>query len=259
MKLTINSGSVDAPDAVVDVTFNPARKNDGRPAAEMEYTVSLRVDSKDGTAKLTVGTDFTPPAVLAVLPEWSVGLARLVLGKLGFYAPELAAWMVARDGVYAYVDAVTYVEPTGAELDFMASFGFTPGARFNLALPMLRAMRAELASGTWRADVAEVAAELAADIQVDPAAFVAPEVGGAGVPMETPAVPVQSLPALNAETGERESKPTRRRKAAAPKVVETVLVTKDDAKGVSAVRDEKPTPAVPTPAVERNPFAIEGL
>jgi hypothetical protein len=137
MKLMIN-------DVMVDVTFNPAGAINGRPDAGMSYTASLRADSTDGSAKLTVGTDFTPPAVLAVLPEWSTDLASDTLAELGLWAPaKTEGWLVARDGVYAYADGVRYGEAVSEELAFMASFGFTPGARFNLALPMLRAQRAD--------------------------------------------------------------------------------------------------------------------
>lgn len=129
---------------VVDVTFNPGRKSDGRPNAGMEYTASLRCSS-EGVVRLTLGTDFTPPCLMAVLPEFDFRAASDVIAELGIWAPAIdTGWTEARPGVYAFVDGVRYGEPTPEELEFMAAFGFTPGARFDLALPMLRAQRAGL-------------------------------------------------------------------------------------------------------------------
>lgn len=256
MKLTID-------DAVVDVAFNPANKNDGRPDAGMTYTASLRADSATGGARLTVGTDFTPPCVLAVLPEWSTRMAHSVLGLLGFYAPSQSGWMIGRPGVYAFVDGVTYVEPADEELAFMAAFGFTPGARFNLALPMLRAQRAQWLTGTWPAPGADLDAALTAMAGVDDSgnplefamgdaamtvdeadaaqqALEYPNVGGGGVPESPVESPVESL-----ETPTKAA-PTRRRRAVKPKA-DVITVTNGDM-------------AVEIPADDEvNPFAIGGV
>jgi hypothetical protein len=289
MKLTIN-------DHVVDVAFNPAGRNDGRPDAGASYTASLRVDSTDGSAKLTVGTDFTPPAVLAALPEWSTSLAFSVLVELGFYGPANDRWMVAREGVYAFVDGVTYVEPSPDDLEFMASFGFTPGVRFNLALPMLRAQRAQWLTAIHNAGDPDLVVVLTPDSnlivdEVDGAGEVdggvkltldvalttmagvdnsgnalefamaeeaaeCPEVGGAGVPMESAAAPATPLP---------ESK--RRRRTAAKPVGKVEIVSQ--ALG-EATEESFVDPAIvdvldtlnqaAAPADDEvNPFAIEGL
>jgi len=274
MKLTID-------DHVVDVVFNPAGRNDGRPDAGTSYTASLRADSTDGSAKLTVATDFTPPCVLAALPEWSTSLAFSVLAELGFYAPSQSGWMIGRPGVYAFADGVTYVEATPDEKAFMASFGFTPGARFNLALPMLRAQRAELAAGGWRTETPpDLDAALTAMAGVDDAGDVLefvmlettgkpdgemtideveatqraaeyPEVGGAGVPTGSAVVPAETLPT-----------PPKRRRRAAPKGAKAQAVTPADdvpAQQADAIADVFDALDAAPAAADVNPFAIEGL
>jgi hypothetical protein len=278
MKLTID-------DAVVDVAFNPANKNDGRPDAGMTYTVSLRADSATGGARLTVGTDFTPPCVLAVLPEWSTRMAHSVLGLLGFYAPSQSGWMIGRPDAYAFVDGVTYVEPADEELAFMAAFGFMPGARFNLALPMLRAQRAQWLTGTWPAPGADLDVALTAMAGVDdsgnPLEFVMgdaamtvdeadaaqqaleyPNVGGGGAP-ESPVVAPDQGDALTVSAADAAEnvtakepavhadpiKPgvaTRRRRAVKPKT-DVITVTNGDMAVEIPVDDEV------------NPFAIGGV
>lgn len=249
-------------DAVVDVTFNPGRKNDTRPDAGLTYGAHLRVDSTTGGAKLIVQTDFSGPVLLALLPEWSTALASVTLNELGFtrdgfHALEPNAWDVARDGVYAFCDPVQYAEPAPNELEFMAAFGFTPGARFNLALPMLRATVAEFtaASAQRVAEFAVVSAEAMAEAatmgaigQPSPesiataveAQIVAEQASGAAdgaAVVDADAVrqlnrdsnaavgpkAPESIPPVNTETGERESKPRRRRQAR-PKADAVVVV-----------------------------------
>lgn len=233
--------------AIVDVTFNPGRKNDTRPDAGVTYGAHLRVDSATGGAKLAVQTDFAGPVLLALLPEWSTSLAFRVLAELGFYGPGQSGWNVARDGVYAFADGVEYVEPTESELEFMAAFGFTPGARFNLALPMLRAQAAQL-----RSEAVAAAVEVAVDA-VESAQESAdwPEVGGADVPMEPAhpagvgggtvlAMPAKAAPEVELASAETEPpdsatkpKAARRRRAAKPvgkvEVVSQTDVTADEA------------------------------
>lgn len=284
MKLTID-------DAVVDVAFNPANKNDGRPDAGMIYTASLRADSTTGGARLTVGTDFTPPCVLAVLPEWSISLAYSVLGLLGFYAPSQIWWMVARDGVYAFADGMEYVEPADEELAFMAAFGFTPGARFNLALPMLRAQRAEWMSATPAAyvrgvmDAVTVADEVASEElaaaavrhggvealeyladsamtvdEVDAAqqALEYPDVSGGGVPESPVTPPVETLPTPS------KAAPVRRRRAVKPaskvEVVSQVLGEPTEETSVDPAIVNTFAKLDETSADDEvNPFAIGGV
>lgn len=276
MKLTVH-------DAVVDVAFNPANKNDGRPDAGMSYTASLRADSTTGGARLTVGTDFTPPCVLAVLPEWSTTMAYSVLGLLGFYAPSQGGWMIGRPDVYAFADGVTYVEPADEELAFMASFGFTPGARFNLALPMLRAQRAQWLSGDIvRTQPSNLDAALTAMAGVDdsghPLEFVmavpdaamtvdevdaaqqaleCPNVSGGGVPESPVAAPMETLPEPP------KAAPVRRRRAVKPagkvEIVSQVLGTPTEESFVNpAAVDPIPGP-VGMLDDEDNPFAIGGV
>lgn len=290
MKLTID-------DAVVDVAFNPANKNDGRPDAGMTYTASLRADSATGGARLTVGTDFTPPCVLAVLPEWSTRMAHSVLGLLGFYAPSQSGWMIGRPGVYAFVDGVTYVEPADEELAFMAAFGFTPGARFNLALPMLRAQRAQWLTGTWPAPGADLDAALTAMAGVDDSgnplefamaaaavrhggvealeyladsamtvdevdaaqqALEYPDVSGGGVPESPVTPPVETLPTPS------KAAPVRRRRAVKPagkvEVVSQVLGEPTEETSVDPAIVNTFAKLDETPADnEVNPFAIGGV
>lgn len=284
MKLTID-------DAVVDVAFNPANKNDGRPDAGMTYTASLRADSATGGARLTVGTDFTPPCVLAVLPEWSTRMAHSVLGLLGFYAPSQSGWMIGRPDVYAFVDGVTYVEPADEELAFMAAFGFTPGARFNLALPMLRAQRAEWMSATPAAyvrgvmDAVTVADEVASEElaaaavrhggvealeyladsamtvdEVDAAqqALEYPDVSGGGVPESPVTPPVETLPTPS------KAAPVRRRRAVKPagkvEVVSQVLGEPTEETSVDPAIVNTFAKLDETSADDEvNPFAIGGV
>lgn len=261
MKLTID-------DAVVDVAFNPAGKNDGRPDAGMSYTASLRADSTTGGARLTVGTDFTPPCVLAVLPEWSISLAYSVLGLLGFYAPSQSGWMVARDGVYAYADGMEYVEPHPEELAFMASFGFAPGARFNLALPMLRAQRAQF----WSDGLATIGDALALDAiaaKPDSVTSPAPDQGDALTASAVDAGEKATAQELEAATAPA---PGRRRRTARPKEGTLVITsvragqptteTLIDRSGVQ-LADPVIVPLIVDPADvpaddEVNPFAVGG-
>ena len=290
---------------VVEVTVNPGRKSDGRPNAGLSYTASLRCSS-EGVVRLTLGTEFTPPCLLAVLPEFDFRAASAVIAELGIPAPAIDGWTEARPGVYAFVDGVRYGVPTGEELEFMAAFGFTPGARFDLALPMLRAQRAQLSGGAAELAVPseesapEVgvrmpveALEVAAEIQAEEdfaqltqdATFgsnalrntlpAAPKVGSAGVPMEQPATPRETLPTPDtivgppSATGTRQ--PARRRRAAKPvgkvEVVSQVLgepttetLVDPAVVDVFDVLDAAPTPIVAkAPAVEPNPFMIDGL
>lgn len=295
---------------VVEVTVNPGRKSDGRPNAGLSYTASLRCSS-EGVVRLTLGTDFTPPCLLAVLPEFDFRAASAVIAELGIPAPAIDGWTEARPGVYAFVDGVRYGVPTGEELEFMAAFGFTPGARFDLALPMLRAQRAQLSGGASEVGGVAVevssgemavrmpveALEVAAEIQAEEdfaqltqdATFgsnalrntlpAAPKVGGAGVPMEQPATPRETLPTPDtivgppSATGARQ--PARRRRAAKPagkvevvsqvlgESTEETLLLADDAVAINDVfdvLDAAPTPIVAKPpVVEPNPFMIEGL
>lgn len=286
---------------VVEVTVNPGRKSDGRPSASLSYTASLRCSS-EGVVRLTLGTDFTPPCLLAVLPEFDVAHAGPVLAELGLYMPPVTAWTEARPGVYAFVDGVRYVEPAPEELEFMAAFGFTPGARFDLALPMLRAQRAQLTGGAVER-LAQFAVEVSSgemavrmpvwddpglvqsnspaaekildEMQAVEDALAAPEVGGAGVPMEQPATPRETLPTPDtivgppSATGARQ--PARRRRAAKPvgkvEIVSQVLdepttetLVDPAVVDVFDVLDAAPTPIIAKPpAVEPNPFMIEGL
>jgi hypothetical protein len=261
MKLTVD-------DAVVDVAFNPANKNDGRPDAGMTYTASLRADSTTGGARLTVGTDFTPPCVLAVLPEWSTTMAYSVLGLLGFYAQSQSGWMIGRPDVYAFADGVTYVEPADEELAFMAAFGFTPGARFNLALPMLRAQRAQRLSGdVVRTQPDEVALEYFADEAVavvndafaaDLAAAVSvPNVSDGGVPESPVTPPMEALPTPT------KAAPVRRRRAVKPagkvEVVSQVLGESTEEKFVDPAIVDTFAKLDEAADDEVNPFAIGGV
>jgi len=287
MKLTIRG-------AVIDVAFNPANKNDGRPDAGMSYTASLRVDSTDGSAKLTVGTDFTPPCVLAVLPEWSTALASSVLAELGLWAPAATeGWLVARDGVYAYTDGVRYGEAVDEELTFMASFGFTPGARFNLALPMLRAQRAELLArdAVTLTPESVAAAQLATEAAVNDAIAADPDAaiglspaqeqgrraaqeaadnGTAGnAELSALAAAEVALPtreenvAAVAKTADAVVAAPKRRRKAAPKGSAVQAVTPADdvpAQQADAIADVfDALDAAPAVVDEVNPFAIEGL
>ncbi len=273
---------------VVEVTINPGRKSDGRPSAGLEYTASLRCSS-EGVVRLTLGTDFTPPCLLAVLPEFDFRAASAVIAELGIWAPAVDGWTEARPGVYAFADGVRYGAPTDEELEFMAAFGFTPGARFDLALPMLRAQRAQLtggaverlaqfavevSSGEMAVRMPVEALEVAAELTV-PSEESAPEVGGAGVPMEQPATPRETLLTPDtivgppSATGARQ--PARRRRAAKPvgkvEVVSQVLgesttetLVDPAVVDVFDVLDAAPTPIVAkSAAVEPNPFMIEGL
>lgn len=262
MKLTVH-------DAVVDVAFNPANKNDGRPDAGMTYTASLRVDSTTGGARLTVGTDFTPPCVLAVLPEWSTTMAYSVLGLLGFYAPSQSGWMIGRPDVYAFADGVTYVEPADEELAFMASFGFTPGARFNLALPMLRAQRAQWLSGDIvRTQPDEVASEELGDAVKADSAMTVDEVDAAQQALETAIPPVVAPVAAPLDTHDDPAKrgaPVRRRRAAVKpagkvEIVSQVLgePTEETMVDPLDVLDEAAA-VIDRADDEVNPFAIGGV
>jgi hypothetical protein len=267
MKLTVD-------DAVADVVFNPANKNDGRPDAGMTYMASLRADSTTGGARLTVGTDFTPPCVLAVLPRWSTSLAYSVLALLGFYAPSRDRWMIGRPDVYAFADGVEYVEPADEELAFMAAFGFTPGARFNLALPMLRAQRAQWLSGdVVRTQPDEVAPEeLAAAAKADAAmtvdevdaaqrALEYPNVSGGGVPESPVAAPVTPLD-THADPAKRAA-PVRRRRAVKPvgkvEIVSQVLGTPTEESFVNPAAVDPIPASVSMLDDEDNPFAIGGV
>jgi hypothetical protein len=263
MKLTVH-------DAVVDVAFNPANKNDGRPDAGMTYTASLRVDSTTGGARLTVGTDFTPPCVLAVLPEWSTDLASETLATLGFWAPARNdGWLVARPDVYAYADGVRYGDGTEEELSFMASFGFTPGARFNLALPMLRAQRAQWMSATpdgWERELvadAVVPEELGDDVPAEPGSPTALaeqaqreaeylNVSGGGVPESvTETVARERIGTLvDKSMASAKAAPVRRRRPVKPagKVEADVITVTNGDMAVEIPLDD-----------EVNPFALGGV
>jgi hypothetical protein len=278
---------------VVDVMINPGRKSDGRPNAGMEYTASLRCSS-EGVVRLTLATDFTPPCLLAVLPEFDVAQAGPVLAELGLYMPAIDRWTKARPGVYAFVDGVRYVEPAPEELEFMAAFGFTPGARFDLALPMLRAQRAQLtnvsvllsAGMVMNADGELAVPDSAMEVEVAQLAAEYLEVGGAGVPMEPveeladyPKLPAPAHPAgVSGATTlvvDTPPEPKRRRRAAKPAgKVETVSQTLGESTeetlvpdaaiaDVFDVLDAAPAPKEivlnAPPLTETNPFMIEGL
>lgn len=130
-------------DVLLDVALNPSRKIDGRPNAALTYTASVRTSSA-GDVRLSVGTDYTPPCLVVDLPAFDLDLANGVLVALGL--DGTTAWTVGREGVYAFADGVEYAAPRADELAFMAAFGFVPGARFDLALPMLRAQAAQFGS-----------------------------------------------------------------------------------------------------------------
>jgi hypothetical protein len=278
---------------VVDVTVNPGRKSDGRPNAGLEYTASLRCSS-EGVVRLTLGTDFTPPCLLAVLPSWDQAAALDVVAHLGLWIPAPDGWTEARPGVFAFIDGVRYQPPTDEELEFMAAFGFTPGARFDLALPMLRAQRAQLnAVKDFLAGV-EVAAIRVSDEMggnLDAALTAMAGVDDSGHPLEfvmgdagTPASPPADAPVTLDVGRERAGalvdgsmasvKATRRQRRPAKPVgkVEVIsqvlgestsetLVPDAAIADVFDVLDAKPTPPVApaAPAPDVNPFMIEGL
>lgn len=271
MKITITCG-------VVDVTVNPGRKSDGRPNAGLEYTASLRCSS-ESVVRLTLGTDFTPPCLLAVLPSWDQAAALDVVAHLGLWIPEPPGWTDARPGVYAFIDGVRYQPPSTEELEFMAAFGFTPGARFDLALPMLRAQRAQLRSEGAETYVRGVMDAVTTD-EVAPDEVDYPEISGAGVPVATPVdAPVtldvgrERVGALVDESLASVKAAPRKRRPAKPvgkvEVISQVLgestsetLVPDAAiADVFDVLDAKPTPPVApaAPAPDANPFMIEGL
>jgi hypothetical protein len=263
---------------VVDVTVNPRRQIDGRPNVGLEYTASLRCSS-EGVVRLTVGTDFTPPCLSAVLPSWDQAAALDVVARLGLWIPAPDGWTEARPGVFAFIDGVRYQPPTDEELEFMAAFGFTPGARFDLALPMLRAQRAQLRSEGAETYVRGVMDAVTTD-EVAPDEVDEVEISGAGVPVATPADAPVTLDVGRERAGAlvdeslASAKATRRqRRPARPagkvEVISQVLdeptsetLVPDAAiADVFDVLDAKPTPPVvpAAPAPDVNPFMIEGL
>lgn len=131
-------------DQAIPVEVNPKGSIDGRPNAGLTYEATVRRGS-DGDVRLLVGAEFAPPCYVATLPRFSLPLARGVLAALGL--DDNVDWVGSGSGVDApaRVDAVTdFLGPTDPELEFLKAFGFTPGARFDLALPMLRVTRAGL-------------------------------------------------------------------------------------------------------------------
>lgn len=286
MKITTTCG-------VVDVTVNPGRKSDGRPNAGLEYTASLRCSS-EGVVRLALGTDFTPPCLLAQLPSWDQAAALEVVAELGLWIPAPDGWTEARPGVFAFIDGVRYQPPTDEELEFMAAFGFTPGARFDLALPMLRAQRAQLRSEGAETYIRGVMDAVTTDSEVTPEELAAAAVRhGGSEALEYPAAlptreelvttVAQAADAVvkateltrisNAAVGPPSPAPRRQRRPAKPagkvEVVSQVLgeptsetLVPDAAiADVFDVLDAKPTPPVApaAPAPDANPFMIEGL
>jgi len=131
-------------DQAIPVEVNPKGQHQGRPNAGLTYEVTVR-RAYDGDVRLVAGTEFAPPCYVATLPRFSLPLARGVLTALGLVGD--VDWVGSDSGVDApaRVDAMTtFAIPTARELVFLKAFGFTPGARFDLALPMLRFARAEL-------------------------------------------------------------------------------------------------------------------
>lgn len=277
MKIDIMGGQV------VDVVFNPGRKTDGRPSAGLEYTAALRASS-NGVVRLTLATDFTPPCLLVELTEMAGPESADLLRRLGMAVSD-DGWTQVR-ATYAFIDGVRYAPPSDEELEFMAAFGFTPGARFDLALPMLRAQRAgwPLADQrqSWNSD--EVLEALPAPVRPedDPGWSPAQEkilnemqavedsLVAAGVAPTEQELTAASNAAVGPPSPSVTKPAKRQRRSAKPagkvEIVSQVLGETTEEMLVPAavadvfdVLDAAPAPKPAPAAMEGNPFMIEGL